>query len=247
LNAKGRTGQSAFLAEGIQAVREALRIPGMVRRLFVAKESVSPNDELLAMADLNRVPVATAPAKLLSELSDTVNSQGIIAVCGFFGTQLEDITDPKLVVFGAQMRDPGNVGTLIRCADAFGADAVLLSDQSVDLYNPKTVRASVGSLFHLPVIQEIGFGLGVLWAHSHGLQVWAADAGGQPLSTMGNALRAPTLWAFGNEAWGFRPEDLALCDAVVSVPMWGAAESLNVTTAAAVCLYESAVAQRSSH
>jgi TrmH family RNA methyltransferase len=111
------------------------------------------------------------------------------------------------------------------------------------MYNPKTVRSTVGSMFHLPVIEGVEFELAVLWAHSRGMQVWAADAGGQPLNTLGATLNQPTAWVLGNEAWGFSSDNLSLCDAVISVPMWGRAESLNVSTAASICLYESAAAQ----
>ena len=147
----------------------------------------------------------------------------------------------------AQVRDPGNLGTVIRCADAFGADAVLISSDSVDLYNPKTVRASTGSLFHLPVTVEVDLAEAVASARAAGLQVLGADGAGRDtvldLGDRGDLAR-PTLWVMGNEAWGLPPEHAALVDRLVSVPIFGRAESLNLSTAAAVVLYASATAQR---
>jgi len=146
-----------------------------------------------------------------------------------------------------QVRDPGNAGTVVRCADAFGADGVVLSTGSVELTNPKTVRASVGSLFHLPVTVGADLAAVVEAAHAAGLQVLAADGSGDveltDLVTQG-LLARPTLWLFGNEAWGMPAQDRALADRVVRVPLYGAAESLNLATAAAVCLYATATAQR---
>jgi RNA methyltransferase, TrmH family len=145
------------------------------------------------------------------------------------------------------VRDPGNAGTVIRCADVFGADAVLLTEGSVDAYNPKTVRASVGSIFHLRLAAEVEFTEVMRAARARGLQVLAADGTGEaelPVLAASRQLSVPTLWLFGNEAWGLPPEQARLADRRVRVPIYGAAESLNLATAAAVCLYASATAQR---
>jgi TrmH family RNA methyltransferase len=145
------------------------------------------------------------------------------------------------------VRDPGNVGSVIRAADAAGADAVLVSDESVDVYNPKAVRATVGSLFHLPIVVGVPVDAAVAECRTVGLRVLAADGAG-PLDlddeADSGALRTPTCWMFGNEAWGLPEELRSLADATVRVPIHGKAESLNLSTAAAVCLYASARAQR---
>jgi TrmH family RNA methyltransferase len=134
---------------------------------------------------------------------------------------------------------------VIRCADAAGADAVVLAGDSVDPYNPKTVRASAGSLFHLPVNQAADPYAAVRAAQDAGLQVLAAVGAGEvDLHDAGDLLRAPTAWLFGNEAHGLPPELAALADHRVSIPIHGRAESLNLSTAAAVCLYASARAHR---
>jgi TrmH family RNA methyltransferase len=148
-----------------------------------------------------------------------------------------------------QVRDPGNLGTVIRCADAFGADAVLVSTDSVDLYNPKTVRATTGSLFHLPISVDVDLVDAVATARAAGLATFGADGaarrGVDELASSGELAR-PVLWVFGNEAHGLPAEHAGLLDALVALPMYGRAESLNLSTAAAVILYETATAQRSA-
>jgi TrmH family RNA methyltransferase len=151
------------------------------------------------------------------------------------------------VVVGVGVADPGNGGTLVRCADAVGADAVVFCGDGVDPYNPKAVRASVGSLFHLPVALEPDPGTAVDALRAAGLQVLAAD-GAAELDLDGaeaaGLLHAPTAWLLGNEAHGLDPAVRALADVAVAVPLYGRAESLNLATAAAVCLYASARLQR---
>jgi TrmH family RNA methyltransferase len=197
------------------------------------------------------VRVAAASGREVAQLSDTVSPQGLVAVCHTIDVPLADALDqsPQLVVLCDQVRDPGNLGTVIRCADAFGADAVLISTDSVDLYNPKTVRASTGSLFHLPVTVGVDVAVAVDQARIGGLQVFGADGGGQSslddLSRSGELAR-PTLWVMGNEAWGLADGHAELLDRLIAVPIFGRAESLNLSTAAAVFLYASATAQRAA-
>jgi RNA methyltransferase, TrmH family len=234
-----------FLAEGPQAVGEALGRAGIVRKLFVS--DLDRNADLVRAAVAAGVDVRSLSDRELAQLSDTVTPQGLVAVCSMLTGELADVLAgrPRLVVCCAQVRDPGNAGTVIRCADAFGADAVVVTEGSVDIYNPKTVRASVGSIFHLPVIGDAPLESTLAACRDGGLQIWAADGAGDiELPDLGAALAEPTLWLMGNEAWGLPPEHLALADRVVRVPIYGAAESLNLSTAAAVCLYASATAQR---
>ena len=134
---------------------------------------------------------------------------------------------------------------MIRTADAAGADGVVLAGSSVDPYNPKTVRASVGSLFHLPLAVEPDVATAVAAAQAAGLSVLAADGDGEvSLDEAGDLLGRPTAWLFGNEAWGLPREVAALADHRVRIPIHGRAESLNLSTAAALCLYASAGAHR---
>ena len=153
----------------------------------------------------------------------------------------------RLVAVGVQVRDPGNVGTLIRTADAAGADAVVLSSESVDPHNPKAVRASVGSIFHLPIAVDVDVAAAAKSWRDQGLQVLAADGyGATDLDTCidDGTLAKPTVWLFGNEAHGLPDGFDAIVDRSVKVPIYGRAESLNLATAAAICLYASARAQR---
>lgn len=238
LTRRGRDESGLFLVEGTQAVREALKRPDLLEALIV--DDVEKHRELVDLADPTRC--WTADPADVEELADTVTSQGVFAVCQQLEASLDEIEAPRLVVICAQVRDPGNAGTVIRCADAFGADAVILTRGSVDLHNPKTVRASVGSVFHLPVVTGLELADAVSWARGHGLQVLAADGGGALLNE--TDLTVPTAWILGNEAWGLPEAERAMADALVGVPMWGRAESLNLSTAAAVCLYATASAQR---
>jgi TrmH family RNA methyltransferase len=188
---------------------------------------------------------------VLTTLSDTVTPQGVVARCRYVDVPVESALSPppRLVALAADVRDPGNAGALVRCADAAGADAVVLTGSSVDLYNPKVVRASVGSLFHLPLVVESDV-VGVTGSvRDAGLTVIAADADGDldlDAAIDTGLLEAPTAWLFGNEAWGLPAPIRALADRVVNVPIHGRAESLNLATAAAVCLYASARAHRGS-
>ena len=187
----------------------------------------------------------------LVTLADTRTPQGILAVCRTIDRPLDDAlrSTPTLVVCCAQVRDPGNAGTVIRCADALGASSVILTEGSVDAYHSKTVRSSAGSLFHLPIALDVPVDEAVGAARACGLQVLAADADG-PVNlvelTASGGLARPTLWMFGNEAWGLPAGHAALADEVVRVPIYGGAESLNLGAAAAICLYATSTAQRTA-
>jgi TrmH family RNA methyltransferase len=247
-----RSKERRFIADGPQAVREAVaHTPGAVVEIYVTPEASERHAELVDAARAARIPVLSATDQVLAEICETVTPQGVAALCGFVDTPFEELVAarPKLVAVLANVRDPGNAGTVLRTADAAGADAVVLTDASVDPYNPKAVRASVGSLFHLPVAigGPVEKAVGALRAQ--GLRVVAADgAGDRDLDAEldQGTMTGPTAWVFGNEAWGLPEETRALADAVVRVPIHGRAESLNLATAAAVCLYASARAQRSS-
>ncbi len=216
-----------FLVEGPQAVREAVLFHAdSLDEVFVVGES--------AIADAARqagVKVTEVPEPVLLAMTETVHPQGIAAVSRFLPFQPP--TDPRLLVVLHDVRDPGNAGTILRTADAAGADAVYFTGESVDPYNGKCVRSTAGSLFHVP------------FTVCHLADV--PTDGVQVLATSGSAQRSldeldlakPTAWVFGNEAHGL--PDLGL--PTVSIPIFGKAESLNLASAAAVCLYASALAQ----
>jgi len=177
-----------------------------------------------------------------------VAPQGILAVCRSVDVPFDAVLDarPRLLVILTNVRDPGNAGTVIRGADAAGADAVLLSDSSVDIYNPKVVRSSVGSLFHLPIVTGVPIAVLLDRVHAAGLTLLAADGGGQTLlgDVDRDTLAGPHAWVMGNEAWGLEPDVREACDTVVRVPIYGKAESLNLAMAATLCLFQSAGAQK---
>jgi TrmH family RNA methyltransferase len=219
--------------------------------VLIADEAVDRYAELLNRAAALGVRVWRAPVAAVAEVSDTVAPQGIVAVCRNVDIPLADALtgSARLVVLCDRVRDPGNLGTVIRCADAFGADGVLVSQDSVDPYNAKAVRASTGSLFHLPLVTEVDLPAAVARAHSCGLQVFGADGGASctidDLARSGE-LAEPTMWVLGNEAWGLSADRADELDRLVALPMYGRAESLNLSTAAAVLLYATASAQRAS-
>ena len=248
LGKKERANDQRFLAEGPQVVTEALGRPGTVLEVLVAADAVERHRDLLSVALQGSLRVSTTSARQLAELTDTVTPQGLVAICRTVDVPLAEALDHplRLVVVCDQIRDPGNLGTVIRCADAFGADAVVITSDSVDLYNGKTVRASTGSLFHLPITVDTDLAEAVGVARAAGLQVLGADgAAGRTIDRLGAAgeLTRPTMWVLGNEAWGLPADRAALLDGLVALPMYGRAESLNLSTAAAVFLYASATAQ----
>jgi TrmH family RNA methyltransferase len=254
-----------FLVEGRQAVREALAVPGVAQEVYFRWDAAIANSDLLEAARHADVPYYGVSEQNLATITDTVTPQGVVAVARTIDVPLKSVlgkqrSDPgqakkkhrrkdvSLIVICAQVRDPGNAGTVIRCADAFGADAVILSSDSVEVYNPKTVRASVGSIFHLPIVVGVELGEAIDACRRSGMQIFATDgASGTDLTDLAADLGKPTAWVMGNESWGLPVEHLALADRTVAVPIYGHAESLNLATAAAVCLYASASAQRASN
>lgn len=230
-----RKADGRFLVEGPAAVRSALAY-GRLAELFVTEEAAERHPDLAAAA------TATVGDDVVAALSDTVTPQGVVAVAETLDVPLARALDgAKLVAVLAYARDPGNAGTILRTADAAGADAVVFPDDSVDPYNPKCVRSSAGSLFHLPVV--VGGSVPDVLAGLRPLRTLATTAGEGTLLDDAD-LSGPTAWVFGNEAWGLPPEVVILCDERVRVPIHGRAESLNLATAAAVCLYASAKGQR---
>jgi TrmH family RNA methyltransferase len=142
--------------------------------------------------------------------------------------------------------DPGNAGTIIRVAVAAGAQGVIVTTDSVDIYNPKVVRSTTGSIFHIPITSGVSLDQAMAGLRGSSIQIIAADMSGTPLPELAasGALGAPSAWLMGNEAHGLDDEVLAESDLVASVPQYGPVESMNLATAAAVCLFQSAFAQR---
>jgi TrmH family RNA methyltransferase len=241
-----RRAAGRFLVEGAQAVTEALA-HGVVHELFATDEATARHTLLVAGARAAGVTVSTVTPRAAAALAETVTPQGFVAVCALVDVDVPSALSggPRLVAVLVDAGEPGNAGTVVRVADAAGADAVLLAGDSVDVHNGKCVRASTGSVFHLPVARHRDTTALVARLHVAGLQVLATAADGEvDLDDADELLGAPTAWLFGNEAHGLDPLLAAAADHRVRVPIHGRAESLNVATAAAVCLYASARVQR---
>ncbi|SDS60993.1 RNA methyltransferase, TrmH family [Paraoerskovia marina] len=252
-SARARHGR--FLVEGPQAVREAvLAAAEHVLEIFLTERAAARYPEIVDAARERRLVLRGAGEDVVSAMS--ADAQGVLAVLRQHTSGLADLpAAPSLVALLATVRDPGNAGTVIRAADAAGADGAVLAGESVDVHNPKVIRSTAGSLFHLPVVSGVSVSDATSALRGAGCTILAADGGGDHdlddlLDVAGGAphgvpdLAAPTVWLFGNEAQGLSDSELALADASVRVPLRGRAESLNLATAATVCLYASSRAHR---
>lgn len=248
---RSRTG--LILVEGPQSVRELLtHRPGAVRDVYLTEAAGRIFPEIVSLAySVTRWVHTVTPEVSLAMSGD---GQGVIAVAQNEAILGQTVDDPAIVgartfVIVAQGRDPGNVGTIIRTADAMGASAVFLCAGSVDVTNPKVIRSSVGSVFHLPLIQVSSFEQAVAAVHRYGGSVLGTSGqyGAVDLSQMlrdsmrgvSTPLLGTHAWAVGNEAKGLSESELSACDHVVFIPMSGNAESLNVASAATICLFAS--------
>ncbi|WP_370289610.1 TrmH family RNA methyltransferase [Nocardioides sp.] len=230
-----RSERRLFLAEGPNAVEAAIA-SGAVAEVFARPDALHLLPELP-----DGLEPTLVDERALKALSESVTPAGVVALCRSLDVPLQQALSGRLVAICADVNDPGNAGTVIRCADAAGAEGVVLAGDSVDLHNAKTIRASAGSAFHLPIAQGGDPFEVVDAAKAAGLQVLATEAGGDlDLFAADEVLARPTAWLFGNEAHGLAPELAELADHRVAIPILGRAESLNLSTAAAVCLYASA-------
>jgi TrmH family RNA methyltransferase len=238
---RGRREAGRFLAEGAQSVREALRRPGTVVEVFATATAAQRYAEVLQHAGT----VSQISDRAAAGLSETVHPQGLIAVCHRLDVSLAAAlaASPKLVAILVEANDPGNAGTILRTADAAGAEVVVFTADSVDPYNGKAVRAAAGSLFHLDVVTDVDAAAAIDDCRAAGLLTLATTGAAtldlDELADNG-ALSGPTAWIFGNEARGLPAELVQAAELAVRVPLHGKAESLNVAAAAAVCLYASA-------
>lgn len=239
--AAARRKAGRFLAEGANSVEAALT-SGAAIEVFCSEDALDRFPDLVGAAATAGVAVSVVTERGIRDLSDTVSPTGLVALCRSVVRGPGMPTDaPRLVAIGQALAEPGNVGTLIRVADALGVDAVWLTEGGVDPENTKAVRASAGSLFHVPVVRGVSEADLVDRAHSQGLQVAVATADGEvDVEHADDVLARPTAWIFGNEAHGVPDELAAAADLRVRIPIRGRAESLNIVTAASICLHTSA-------
>jgi len=236
-----RRRSDRFLVEGANLVEAAAR-QGLIRELFVTETAAQRYAGLL---DPHGPAVHIVTERAAKALSDTVTPTGLVAVCEHPSAGLADVLaqSPQLVAVGVEIGEPGNAGTLIRIADAMGAAAVVFIGHSVDPYNGKCLRASAGSIFSVPVVVAPDTETAIAAMQGAGLRVLATTLEGE-LSLDDADLASPTVWLFGSEAHGLPAQVAEQADARVTIPMSGGAQSLNVAAAAAICLYQSARAQR---
>lgn len=222
-----------FLVEGAQGVGEALEHPGNLIALFVSDGL----DPLAVRARQSGVDVHEVSPDVMAKLTSTVTPQGIVGVSPFRDVASEALPDVGCIAVLHEVRDPGNAGTVLRSADAAGAGGVVFTSSSVDAYNPKTVRSSAGSIFHLPIVRGEGTAAVLQGVRDRGMRILAMDGHGDE-DLYGVDLSIPITFVFGNEAHGLPADVLAMADATVRVPHQGKAESLNLAAAATVCLFE---------
>jgi TrmH family RNA methyltransferase len=228
-----RDEDRAFLVEGAQGVAEALEA-GALTTLLVLDEL----EPLAVRARQAGIEVAVVSVDVMGKLTSTVTPQGLVGVAPFLDAGLELLPDEGCVTVLHEVRDPGNAGTVLRSADAAGAGGVVFTDTSVDPYNPKTVRASAGSLFHVPFVRDAGTETTLAELKVRGFRILAMTADGTEDLYRTDLVGGPVAMVFGNEARGLPDTVRSMADATVHVPILGKAESLNLAAAATVCLFE---------
>lgn len=251
--AAARRKAGAFLAEGANSVEAAVAV-GVATEVFMTPDALDRHAALVGKVSHAGITLSAVTERAMSGLSATVTPPGLVAVCRRIVHDASEPADqvgdaegkaPRIVAVGQALAEPGNVGTLIRAADALGADQVWLTTDSADPEGPKAVRASAGSVFHMPVVRGMSIDDVPGRAREAGLTLLVATGDGDVdiTSQQGKELlAAPTAWVFGNEAHGVASALRDAADARVRIPLRGRAESLNIATAAAICLHSSASA-----
>ena len=237
---KLRALERTFVADGLQSLRSAL-IPHvtsapLIELLYLTDSGLGKLRSEFSQEIIDRHEVIMVSDQVMNAMADTQSPQGILALCKYLPTDLTRFAGLSLqkVAYFWQIQDPGNAGTAIRTADACGFDLVIFSDQSVDIYSPKVVRSTAGSLWNIPVVDDVPLDLLEEFSYQHNLALVALDgAADQVLSDIDKNL--PTALVFGNEGRGL-PE-LAPAFQRISIPMRGHAESFNVASAAAITMY----------
>jgi TrmH family RNA methyltransferase len=227
------------VVEGPDLLSVALGAAIPIESVYVAPEGRS-SPSVAAVVDRAfdaGVRVFDLAPGVIERIADTVTPQPVLAVVAFAPARLEDLRDMAMVVVCVDVRDPGNAGTMIRTADASGVGAVVCCDGTVDPTNPKTVRSSAGSLFHVPIVTGGAPGAVIASLQGWGFTaVGTAARGGIDYSSFDWKQKVAAV--FGNEAGGLTPDVMGALDASVSIPMVGRAESLNVSVSAAVVCFE---------
>jgi len=235
-----------FIIEGSLMVSEALQYNWPAEQIICTHAwQISSRGSLVQeLANAAGIEIVQVSQEVFKKLSATETPQGVLAVLKRREKELDQLAfeNPTLIVLVDGVQDPGNVGTIIRSADASGAQGVILLKGTADLYNPKTLRATMGSLFHIPVIEAESIGRVQCFATTAGMQIIAGSPSAKQTIISCN-FKAPTIVAVGSESEGCSEELLSICDHIVKIPMPGLAESLNAAVAVSIILYE-AIRQR---
>jgi len=242
-DARARTTQQSFVVEGPRAVAGALDRGAPLEVVYLGPRADAAFPDLVARVRAAGVPVRPLKEGVLEKVGSTRTPQPVLAVAPIVRPTRDVLARDGLVLVAPVLSDPGNLGTILRSAEAAGAAAVVLGPGSVDAYNPKVVRASAGAIFGMPVLEAASEGWSPVEAldalGALGRQRLGADAtGARPYSEAD--LARPTAVVLGNEAHGLAPELAARLDGTIAIPMAGATESLNVAMAATVVCFEAA-------
>jgi TrmH family RNA methyltransferase len=240
-----RDENGRFVVEGPGLISEAVRSGAKVRLMLFSPERSEQAEVLMGTASTGEgMEAYEITDELIEWVSDVVTSQGMLAVFEQIDRPYREIITwgPTLLLVADQVRDPGNLGSLIRVADAAGADAFLSTEGSADFYNTKIVRSSAGSMFHMPVARHVPLKGLATELKDAGVKMVGLDTRGG-IDYLAEDFKSPVAVVMGNESYGFSDESRAVLDDTVSIDMPGHAESLNVATAAAVVMFE-AVRQR---
>ena len=230
---KERKNAGHFVAEGLQCAREALvaKSGPRIETLYLTVNGRSKVEEIADLTQFNTVDVSD---EVMKQMSETITPQGIVAICTIPQMQLESISldGSRRFIYLSEVQDPGNAGTILRSADAFGMDAVITSPGSVDMYSPKVVRSTAGSLWHIPVFQSIA----IEELIKRGVRGFSLGATGSK-SLKDYTSAGDTVAIFGNESRGLTTSNNLSGIETVNIPMPGNAESLNLSAAASIVMY----------
>ncbi len=237
LTKKGRDEQQRYLIEGAHLVQEALRAGYPIETIIFSEERGIPN-EIKAYEGKQAEWISVSEA-VLKKCTDARTPQAVCAVVRRMPMSWNALIEKQqaLVVLVDGVQDPGNLGTIIRSADAAGADGVLIGKGTVDLYNPKTLRSTMGSLFHLPVVECDLIEVLQQVRQQPSIQIVNTSLQAEH-SCYASDFRESTWFIFGNEGQGVSAEVAAYVNHAVKIPMEGKAESLNVAMAATILLFE---------
>jgi TrmH family RNA methyltransferase len=243
LQEKKDRGHTTALVEGHRLLEMAFASGAVIRQVFFTVPYKTRHEGFLQRLSKKAEELTETSDQVLAKLSDTETPQGIVAFATYRTVPLSELSlkgNPLIVVCDG-IQDPGNLGTIIRTSDAAGADAVVVLPGTCDALMPKVIRATAGSIFNLPVLNS-GPGMLVPWLREKAIALLVTDAHASK-SLYDTDLRGPLAFVVGNEAGGVSENLKGRADMVLRIPIPGKAESLNVATSAAVCLYE-AVRQR---